>query len=385
MRRRIWAGGFAALLAGSVSLAQEVEFNRDIRPILSDKCYTCHGPNKASRQTKLRFDAEDGAKQDLGGHFAIVPGDAEKSAMVQRITASKPAMRMPPVRSGYKLTDGEISLIRRWIEQGAKWEKHWSFIPPKRRAAAGGPRPRVAAKPDRQFRPGAPGAGRAEAVARGGSRAPDPARHARPDRPAADARGGRRLSRGQISRRLREGGGPPARLAALRRAHGACAGSTRRATPTPTATRPTASASMWRWRDWVIDAFNRNMPFDRFTIEQTRRRPAAQRHASTRRSPPASTATTAATPRAASFRRSTRVEYVVDRVDTTATVWLGLTLGCARCHDHKYDPFTQKEFYQVFAYFNNVPEKGNALKYGNSPPVIQAPTRGAAGGTEGSR
>ena len=113
---------------------------------------------------------------------------------------------------------------------------------------------------------------------------------------------------------------------------------------------------MWRWRDWVIDAFNRNMPFDQFTIEQLAGDLLPDADARRRRSPPASTATTAATPRAASSPRSTRVEYVVDRVETTATVWLGLTIGCARCHDHKYDPITQQEFYPLFAFFNNVPE-----------------------------
>ncbi len=129
---------------------------------------------------------------------------------------------------------------------------------------------------------------------------------------------------------------------------------------------------MWRWRDWVIEAFNHNMPFDQFTIEQIAgdMLPGAtldQRIAS-------------------GFNRNHRgnaeggiipeeyaVEYVVDRVDTTATVWLGLTMGCARCHDHKFDPITQKEFYRLFAYFNNVPERGKAIKYGNSPPMIQAP------------
>ena len=130
---------------------------------------------------------------------------------------------------------------------------------------------------------------------------------------------------------------------------------------------------MWRWRDWVIEAFDQNMPFDQFTIEQIAgdMLPAAtlDQHI------------------ASGFNRNHRgnaeggvipqeyqVEYVVDRVDTTATVWLGLTLGCARCHDHKYDPFTQEEFYQLFAYFNNVPEYGRALKDGNSPPYIRAPT-----------
>jgi hypothetical protein len=131
---------------------------------------------------------------------------------------------------------------------------------------------------------------------------------------------------------------------------------------------------MWRWRDWVIEAYNRNLPFDQFTIEQIAGdmlpQPTLEQRIAT------------------GFNRNHRlnaeggiipeeyaVEYVVDRVDTTATVWLGLTLACARCHDHKYDAITQKEFYQVFAYFNNVPERGKAVKYGNSPPMIAAPSR----------
>ena len=100
--------------------------------LLSDKCYTCHGPDQARRRTKLRFDVEADAKQDLGGRFAIVPGDVAKSEIIRRITAADPARRMPPVASGRTLTTGEIDLIQRWIEQGAKWEKHWSFIPPRR-------------------------------------------------------------------------------------------------------------------------------------------------------------------------------------------------------------------------------------------------------------
>src|SRR6476620_8999159 len=133
-----------------------------------------------------------------------------------------------------------------------------------------------------------------------------------------------------------------------------------------------AERSMWRWRDWVISAFNRNLPYDRFTVEQLAGDllPGATRDQII----------------ATGFNRNHRangeggiipeeyaVEYVVDRVYTTSTVWLGVTLGCARCHNHKYDPFTQKEFYQMFAYFNRVPERGNAFKYGNSPPLIAAP------------
>src|ERR1700733_2542623 len=146
--------------------------------------------------------------------------------------------------------------------------------------------------------------------------------------------------------------------------------STPRVTPTPRDKRAMGNY-MWRWRDWVIDAFNSNKPYDQFTIEQLAgdllpNATLDQRIAS-------------------GFNRNHRgngeggiipeeyaVEYVVDRVDTTSTVFLGLTIGCARCHDHKYDPITQREYYQLFAYFNNIPERGNAFKYGNSPPMIKA-------------
>ena len=131
MRIAAFALALFLLLTAPLS-AQIVEFNRDIRPILSDKCYTCHGPDKARRLTKLRFDIEADAKQDLGGRFAIFPGAATKSEMIRRITAADPARRMPPVASGRTLTDREIQLVERWIDQGARWENHWSFIAPAR-------------------------------------------------------------------------------------------------------------------------------------------------------------------------------------------------------------------------------------------------------------
>ena len=109
-----------------------VEFNRDIRPILSDRCYSCHGLIKAIGNQKLRFDTEEGAKQDLGGHFAIVGGDPDHSEMIKRITSKNKGMRMPPVYAGPALTDKETETIRQWITQGAKWQKHWAFLPPQR-------------------------------------------------------------------------------------------------------------------------------------------------------------------------------------------------------------------------------------------------------------
>ncbi|HTM48939.1 MAG TPA: DUF1553 domain-containing protein [Bryobacteraceae bacterium] len=349
--------------------AATVEFNRDIRPLLSDKCYTCHGPDKNNRKTPLRFDTEAGAKADLGGHFAIVPGDPAGSEMVKRITAENKGLRMPPVYSGVKLTEREIGLIRDWISQGAVWEKHWSFIPPKRREPPAVSKPAwvrnpidafILARLDREGLQPSPEADRAMLVRRVTldltGIPPTPAEidaferdgdyEKLVDRLLASPRYGERMAARWLD---------AARYADTN------------------GYQTDGERSMWRWRDWVIAAFNRNIRFDQFTIEQIAgdMLPNA----------------TLDQKIASGFNRNHRgngeggivpaeyaVEYVVDRVDTTATVWLGLTLGCARCHDHKYDPLAQKEFYQFFAYFNNVPERGMSFKYGNSPPFIQAPT-----------
>jgi len=349
-----------------------VEFNRDIRPVLSDKCFLCHGPDSANRMTKLRWDLEESAKADLGGRFAIVPGNPGRSEMIRRITASDPAARMPPVQAGARLTDREIELLRRWVEQGARWGKHWSLIPPQRPPLPGVSQkewPRngidyfVLERLERErLRPMAE-ADRATLIRRVSldltglppslpeidAFLNDPSPNAYEkvvDRLLASPRFGERM--------------------AARWLDGARYADTN-------GYQTDAERFMWRWRDWVIEAFNRNLPFDRFTIEQI----------AGDMLPNATLDQKIAT----GFNRNHRgngeggiipeeyaIEYVADRVETTSTVWLGLTMGCARCHDHKYDPITQKEFYQVFAYFNNIPEKGRANKYGNSPPLIPAPT-----------
>jgi Protein of unknown function (DUF1553)/Protein of unknown function (DUF1549)/Concanavalin A-like lectin/glucanases superfamily/Planctomycete cytochrome C len=341
-----------------------VEFNRDVRPILSDKCFTCHGPDAAAKKVPFRLDTEAAAKPSVAG------GDSSK--LVRRITATNPALRMPPVYSGLKLTEREIDTLRTWAVEGAKWEKHWSFIAPRRR-----PLPQVANKswlrnPIDSFilarlekeglKPSEeadketllrrvtfdltglpPTPAETEAFLRDTSRE---AYETVVDRLLASPRYGERMAERWLdAARYADTNGyqyDPERI-------------------------------MWRWRDWVIAAFNRNEPFNQFTLEQIAGdmlpNPTLDQKIAT------------------GFNRNHRsnsedgivpeeygVEYVVDRVETTSTVFLGLTLGCARCHNHKYDPFTQKEFYQMFAYFNNVPELGRAMKYDNSPPLIPAPT-----------
>ncbi len=372
---RFTATAFAlSVLAIQLSAAgAKVEFNRDIRPILSDRCYTCHGPDANNRKTPLRFDTEQGATQDLGGRVAIAAGDPEKSTIIERITSDDPIRRMPPSYEGHsKLSEREIGLIRRWVEQGAEWQSHWSFVTPTRPPLpdvkdqawpVNGIDHFVLARLERDGLAPAPEAARATLIRR-----------------ASLDLTGLPPTVGEIDSFLSDSS-PNAYEKVVDRLLQSPRYGERMAIRWLDAARyadtngyqTDAERYMWRWRDWVINAFNDNMAFDQFTVEQIAGdllpNPTLDQVIAT------------------GFNRNHRgngeggiiaeeyaVEYVVDRVETTSTVWLGLTMGCARCHDHKYDPLTQKEFYRFFAYFNNVPENGKAFKYGNSPPFIQAPT-----------
>jgi Protein of unknown function (DUF1553)/Protein of unknown function (DUF1549)/Planctomycete cytochrome C/Concanavalin A-like lectin/glucanases superfamily len=352
---------------------EPVDFNRDIRPILSDRCYQCHGPDAARRKADLRLDQEASAKAERESGHAIVPGDAKGSELYRRVRADDPAERMPPQKSGKSLTAAEIEKLRRWIDQGARWQPHWSFISPVRP-----PVPAVANR-DRTRNP------------------IDAFIQARLEREGLAPSG--EAERGILIRRVtldltglpptaeeidafEQDKSPDAYQRLIDRLLASPRLGERLATRWLSAARyadtngyqTDAPRFMWRWRDWVIDALNRNLPFDRFTIEQLAGDMLAGATLDQRI--------------ATGFNRNHRgngeggiipgeyaVEYVVDRVDTTATVWLGLTLACARCHSHKFDPIEQDEFYRFFALFNNVPEEGRAVKYGNSPPLIKAPTR----------
>jgi hypothetical protein len=350
-----------------------VDFNRDIRPILSDRCYQCHGPDTARRKADLRLDQEASAKADREGGRAIVPGDAKGSELYRRIKADDPAERMPPQKSGKSLSVVEIEKLGRWIDQGAKWQPHWSFIPPARsRVPAVANRERTRNTIDSFIQ------ARLESERLAPSGEADRGILIR--RVTFDLTG-LPPSADEIDAFERDTG-PDAYQRVLDRLLASPRLGERLATRWLNAARyadtngyqTDAPRFMWRWRDWVIDAFNKNLPFDRFTIDQL----------AGDMLPNATLDQRIAT----GFNRNHRgngeggiipaeyaVEYVVDRVDTTATVWMGLTLACARCHSHKFDPIGQDEFYGFFALFNNVPEEGRAVKYGNSPPLIKAPTR----------
>ena len=314
-------------------LRAEIDFNRDIRPILSNNCFNATGPTTRTRRPACGSISEAGAGRP--GRPGRCAGTSDASELIGVSRRPMPT-RMPPADAARQLTPGEIETLKRWIAAGAKWQKHWSFMPPARPSRRRSTR-RLAAQPHRPLRSRPARKRRADAFARGRQDDADPPRDARPDRPAADARRSRRLSGRRVARRLREGRRPPARFAALRRTDGRRSGSTRPATPTPTAIRSTATrhVALARLGDRRLQPQHAvRSVHDR----AARRRPAARTRRSSSGSPPASTAIIAATPKAASFPKSIAVEYVVDRVETTTTVWLGLTMGCGRCHDHKFDP-----------------------------------------------
>ena len=391
-----WIGAFGLLLSASLTqvaqsapqatspavatepLPATIEFNRDIRPILSDKCFQCHGPG--TQMATLRFDQEEGAKRALkDGRFAIVGGDPARSQMIARITATNPAVRMPRSQNGAAagepLGERQVALLTRWIEQGATWQKHWSFIAPKRPEIPKDLKdPKWVRNPIDAFV--------LQRLEREGLKTSAEADKATLMRRVLFDLTGLPPTPAELDAFLADKSANAYEKVVDRLLRSPQYGE-RMAFPWLDAARYADSNGyqtdgerfMWRWRDWVIDAFNRNMPYDQFTIEQL----------AGDLLPNATLNQKIAT----GFNRNHRgnseggivpeeyaAEYVVDRVDTTSTVFLGLTLGCARCHNHKFDPFTQKEFYQLFAYFNNVPEHGKFRRVGNSPPYIAAPLPG---------
>jgi hypothetical protein len=359
----VWILALAAALVGrpmavwGAEQAAPVDFNRDIRPLLSRHCLGCHGLDEESRQGGLRLDERDAATGLAdSGEAAIVPGDPAASQLMVRVASAEDEERMPPAESGPPLSADEQELLRRWIAQGAPYAVHWSFVAPQRPRV---PEVQQTAWPtnpidhfvlavlESQGLPPNPAADRYELLRRVSLdlRGLPPTRDeieefvhdARPDayeravdRWLADPAYGERWARVWLD------------LARYADSRGLGSDPLR--------------DNMWRYRDWVIDALNRNVPYDVFTIEQL----------AGDLLPGASLEQRIAT----AFHRNTmtnteggtddeefRVEAVKDRVDTTLQVWMGLTVGCAKCHDHKYDPLSQREYYQLFAVFNQTADR----------------------------
>ena len=355
-----------------VVAADPVTFNRDVRPILADKCFHCHGPDSATREADLRLDVEESTKQDRDGIFVVKPGDSQHSELVIRITSTDADLQMPPVDSGRSLTDEQKQVLIDWVENGAQWEGHWSFVAPKRAPVpqtgnAAWPRHTV----DRFVLKRLEAAG------------------LQPAAEAAKTTWIRRVSfdltglpptLAEVDAFLADDTDEAHERVVDRLLQSTRYGEHMAATWLDAARYADTDGyqndgprTMFRWRDWVIDAFNSNMPFDQFTVEQL----------AGDLLPNASLSQNIAT----GFNRNHRynsesglvleeflLENAVDRVDTASTVWMGLTMGCARCHDHKYDPLSQREYYQLISFFDNITESGRAIKFGNSEPWIVAPT-----------
>jgi hypothetical protein len=351
-----------------------IDFARQIRPILSDNCFRCHGPDEAERKAKLRLDTREGAFAKLrGGEHALVPGKIKDSVLLQRILTEDARERMPPERTKKKLTAQQIELIKQWIEQGASWSDHWAFVPPRRPElskvarqgwARNGIDYFILARLEKEGLEPTPEADRATLIRRLTFDLTGlPPTPAEVDAFLQDTSSqayekvvDRLLSSPHYGERMALDWLDASRFADT---HGYHLDSGR---------------DMTRWREWVIDSFNSNLPFDQFTIEQLAGdllpKPTLQQKI------------------ASGFNRNHMINfeggaipaeyhnaYIVDRVNTTTTVWLGLTMACAQCHDHKYDPVSQKEFYQLYAFFHNVPESGLDGSKGNAAPLLAAPTK----------
>ena len=355
-------------------LPAKVQFNRDIRPVFSDTCFKCHGFDATKRKKNLRLDTTAGAYAQLkSGGTPIVSGHPDKSEAFLRITSTDEEEVMPPADSGLKITPRQKKLIEKWIQQGAEYQAHWAFIPPVR--------PELPIVKDSQWpRNGIDYFALAKLEQEGLS----PSKEA--DKPTLIRRATLDLTglppTPEEVKAYIEDTSVNAYEKVVDRLLASPRYGERMAMQWLDGARYADSNGyqadferyMWRWRDWVINAFNRNEPFDQFTIDQL----------AGDMLPNATLDQKIATGFNRNHRINTEggiiaeewlVETVIDRVETTSAVWLGLTMGCCRCHDHKYDPITQKEFYQFYAFFNN-----NALETGtgveraeNHPPLLRVP------------
>jgi hypothetical protein len=367
-------GSAISAVGGVREAGTRVDFNRQIRPILSDHCFACHGPDEGKRKAGLRLDREEDAFRKLkSGQHALVAGKPESSTLVERILTKDPDEIMPPPEHGKPLTVSQIDLLKAWVQQGAAWQQHWSFIAPTvpelprvkdgkwarnaidtfvlSRLESEGLQPNPEADPvSLQRRVTLDLTGLPPTVEEVDAFLADK----RPD--AYERLVDRLMESRHYGERVGQNWLDLARYADTSGYHF------------------DGVRFMWLWRDWVIDAFNADKPFNEFAVEQLAGdllpNPSVSQRVAT------------------GFVRNNMTndeggadpdeylnKYVVDRVNTLGATFLGLTVGCTECHDHKYDPISTKEFYRLYAFFHNVPEKGlDRIRTDNPPPRLPVPT-----------
>ena len=354
----------------SAELPSTVDYNFHVKPILSDRCYNCHGPDPNTREADLRLDTPEGFYEPLGEtkrRFAVVRKSPKKSELIKRIYHTNPEEVMPPHESNLTLTPLEKAILTRWVEQGAEWKPHWAFIPPKKPGLPDVKDPSgaqneidyfVFEKLEQQGLAPSPEADKELLIRRVtfdltglpptieeidtylDDTAPNAYEKLVDRLLSTDAYGERMASEWLDVARYADTGGYQSDR--MRR--------------------------MWPWRDWVVQAFNKNLPFDDFLTWQlagdllpdpTREQRLATAFNRNHRQ----------TEEGGSIEEEFRTEYVADRVQTTATAFLGLTMECARCHDHKYDPISQKEYFQFYSFFNRIDESGQTSHFTDAVPV----------------
>ncbi len=356
------ASGF--LNATTTWAADTLQFNRDVRPILSDHCFSCHGFDSKKREADLRLDTAEGAFAKREGDPAIVPGNPDASSIWKRIVSTNPDERMPPPQAHKDLNDQQREILRRWIQEGAAYEGHWAFVAPTKPAV-----PATAAHPVDAFlkarlnETGLAATARAEPAVLLRRLAftltglpptreevaeftadPSPTKYAAfVEKYLASPRYGEEQARYWLD------------VARYADTHGLHLDNERQ---------------MWAYRDWVIHAFNDNLPFDQFTRWQLAGdllpEPTPEQLIAT-----GFNRCNVTTSEGGALDDEFRYRYAVDRASTTIETWLGLTGGCAVCHDHKYDPLTTKEFYQLYAFFNQAADPPMDRNVANTDPFIQ--------------
>lgn len=363
--------GFAAAKTPRGSAPQAIDFNRDIRPILSENCFTCHGPDKNKRKAGLRLDQKESATAVLeSGGQAVVPGDPEKSLLLKVVVSTDDDQRMPPKKTGKHLTPEQVDLLRQWIRQGAEFKIHWAYIPPERPAL---PPVKLRSWPRNEIdhfvlagleKQGLKPSGEAEKQTLIRRVTLDltglPPTVSEVDAFLADKSAN---AYEKVVDRLLASPGFGERFAQQWLDLARYADSDGYHADTP--------RSMWQYRDYVIRSFNANKRFDQFTLEQLAgdllpNPTLDQKIATAFNRNGMSSAEGGADP------DEYMNKYATDRVNTFGTVYLGSSTACTECHDHKYDPFTQREYYQLYDFFSRIPERG--LDNDPAPPFIKVPT-----------
>ncbi|MBL8823927.1 MAG: DUF1553 domain-containing protein [Planctomycetia bacterium] len=356
------------LLIAPVSFfAQPPDFGRDILPILSDKCFHCHGPDAQTRKGKLRLDTKEGAFRLKQGKAVIIPGKSEESELFQRITSQDETELMPPRESNRSLTEKQKQLLKQWIDSGARWEQHWAFVAPQKPALPAVKQASWVKQPIDRFilaklesvglKPQADASKEAwlKRVSFDLTGLPptlaeldvfladtsEKTFEKQVDRLLASPRYGERMATDWLD------------LARYADTHGY---------------QMDRYRSMWPWRDWVVKAFNQNLPYDQFITWQLAGDllPNATKD---QRLATAFNRLHMQNEEGGVIEEEYRVSYVVDRVNTFGTAFLGMTFDCTRCHDHKYDPFTIKDYYSLFSLFQNIDESGQTSYFTSSMPV----------------